>query len=614
MSTYKAIVGKKIKSVSSDPTESADGQMWYNTTTQSLRGLAIIEAWSSAAPLGSGGYLAGSFGTQTAGVKVGGTFYPNTPMSNVEHYNGTGWSEETNMPTAGQSISGAGTQTAGIIAGGSTPSMTSNAFSYNGTAWTAANSLPYAANNLASCGLAKTDVIYAVGRDGSSGNSGTNKSITFDGTNFANGPNHVTTRMFNTTSGAGTGTAALICGGFIDPSPNAMTNCEEYDGTAWSATDTLDTGTGFATAWGTQTNAVCQTNASSYSGSEAYNGTSWSALPPTGATSSGGLYGIAAGATGDAGWLSAINPSGTVYATTVEFNRSINLVTGAAWASGGSLGSAGYNISGCGTQTAGLGFARYTAPNKNNGLTEEYDGSSWSEQGDLSTGRMDACGFGVQTAAVCAGGKQDPGSAVASTEEYGGASWSSGEDLPAARRGAAGVGILTAGIVCGGEAPGITDTTLAYDGTDYSSLPTLNTARSGARGSGTSTAGLICGGSTGSITSATEEYNGSSWSNGGSLLVALGVFGQSSNATQDNSIAFGGTTSGPNLATTFGYDGTAWSTRPNMATARQKLGGLGTAALGLAFGGTTGPSTGVTTTEEFTGETIVPNVETFSTS
>ena len=47
MSTYKEIIGKKIKSVSSDPSDSIAGQMWYNTTTQSLRGLAILEAWSS---------------------------------------------------------------------------------------------------------------------------------------------------------------------------------------------------------------------------------------------------------------------------------------------------------------------------------------------------------------------------------------------------------------------------------------------------------------------------------------------------------------------------------------------------------------------------------------
>ena len=301
---------------------------------------------------------------------------------------------------------------------------------------------------------------------------------------------------------------------------------------------------------------------------------------------------------------------------TEEYNKSTTVITAGAWASGGSLGTGGYNFSGCGTQTAGLGFARYTAGSPNIGNTEEYDGSTWSEQGDLSTGRFDATGFGVQTAAVCAGGKQDPGSLQGGTEEYGGSSWSAGEDLPAARRGGAGIGILTAGLVCGGEAPGITNTTLAYDGTDYSSAPTLNTARSAVRGSGTSTAGLIFGGVAPgpSVTGATEEYNGSSWSNGGTLPINLVSLGQSSNGTQDSSIAFGGTTSGPNLATNFGYDGTSWSTRPTMATARIKLGGLGTEPLALAFGGGLGPSTGLTTTEEFTGETSTANIKTFSTS
>ena len=47
MSTYKAIVGKKIKTASIDPSNSDEGQMWYNTTTGTLRGLAIAEAWSS---------------------------------------------------------------------------------------------------------------------------------------------------------------------------------------------------------------------------------------------------------------------------------------------------------------------------------------------------------------------------------------------------------------------------------------------------------------------------------------------------------------------------------------------------------------------------------------
>ena len=333
MSSYKEIVGQKITKVSSDPSNPKTGQMWYNSATGNLRGIAITEGWSSGGPLSTGRYLSGSLGTQTAGVQIAGSTPPGN-LANVEHYNGTGWSEETNYPSAGQQISGAGTQTAGIAYGGSTPSQTANAFDYNGTAWTAANSLPYTANNIASCGLAKTSVIGAVGRDGSSGNAGTNKSITFDGTNFANGPNINTTRMFNNSSGAGTGTAALIVGGFIDPSPNAMTNCEEYDGSSWTATGTLNVATGFASAFGIQTNAVAQTNGSNYVETEAYNGSTWSSLPNMSVSSPGGLYGSSAGSTGNAGWVSSMGPA---YSATEEFNKSVDVITSAAWASGGNL-------------------------------------------------------------------------------------------------------------------------------------------------------------------------------------------------------------------------------------------------------------------------------------
>ena len=51
MATYRSIVGHKINKVSSDPAEPLTGQMWYNSTTASLRGLGLIEAFSSASPI-----------------------------------------------------------------------------------------------------------------------------------------------------------------------------------------------------------------------------------------------------------------------------------------------------------------------------------------------------------------------------------------------------------------------------------------------------------------------------------------------------------------------------------------------------------------------------------
>ena len=81
MSPYRAIVGKKIKSLSSDPTEGADGQMWYNTATQSLRGLAITQAWSSAANMTTGrADGTGSAGTSTAGF-YGGASSPDSTIT-----------------------------------------------------------------------------------------------------------------------------------------------------------------------------------------------------------------------------------------------------------------------------------------------------------------------------------------------------------------------------------------------------------------------------------------------------------------------------------------------------------------------------------------------------
>ena len=68
MSTYKEIVGKKIKSLSSDPSNSAEGQMWYNTTTSKLRGLAVSEAWASSATLPGNRTYGGGAGSQTAAL------------------------------------------------------------------------------------------------------------------------------------------------------------------------------------------------------------------------------------------------------------------------------------------------------------------------------------------------------------------------------------------------------------------------------------------------------------------------------------------------------------------------------------------------------------------
>ena len=86
--------------------------------------------------------------------------------------------------------------------------------------------------------------------------------------------------------------------------------------------------------------------------------------------------------------------------------------------------------------------------------------------------------------------------------------------------------------------------------------------------------------------------------------------------TQTVALSAGGATTSPfGGATTIcqGYDGTSWSTRPSMATARGATGTGGTASLAFVAGGYTNTAS-VNNTEEFTGETTTANVKNFTTS
>ena len=73
MATYKEIKGTSIEVVSSDPSNPQLGQIWFNTTSQTLKGEEFGSAsWVSGGNMANArAYLAGC-GTQTAGLAFGG--------------------------------------------------------------------------------------------------------------------------------------------------------------------------------------------------------------------------------------------------------------------------------------------------------------------------------------------------------------------------------------------------------------------------------------------------------------------------------------------------------------------------------------------------------------
>ena len=124
MAEYINIRGQSIEVLASDPANPTIGQIWYNSTSNTLKGSSYAAgAWATggALPTATSG-LAGA-GVQTAGLAFSGEIGPLYTTATYE-YNGTSWSPGGNMALGRFDLGGAGTQTAALaIAGysGTTP-------------------------------------------------------------------------------------------------------------------------------------------------------------------------------------------------------------------------------------------------------------------------------------------------------------------------------------------------------------------------------------------------------------------------------------------------------------------------------------------------------------
>ena len=84
MADYKNIKGFNIQYLDSDPPNPIEGQMWFNSTTQTLKGAEAggisLGTWSSGGDLNTAQIAPSTFGSQTATISAGGQ-YP-SPYSN----------------------------------------------------------------------------------------------------------------------------------------------------------------------------------------------------------------------------------------------------------------------------------------------------------------------------------------------------------------------------------------------------------------------------------------------------------------------------------------------------------------------------------------------------
>ena len=621
MATYEEIYGKRVDVLSSDPTLSSayEGQVWYNSTTGTLKTVVNFAAWASAGNLNTAVYDNTGAGTQDAALNVGGTESPSVARSdNTEEFNGTGWGNSGNLNTGRFALGGFGTTAAAIVAGGNTSpggGTTAATESYNGTAWTSLSS-PSNLNtsrqymNASSVGTSTAGLIAG----GTPPTTGATEE--WNGSAWSESGDLSTARYSAATMG--TQTAALAAGGETP----YMANVEEYNGTGWTTGTNLPTNTANAYRVGNSTTDLYVAGGYTPSATQTthkWDGSSWTTSGSMGRTASGSGGSFSGSPTAGLAFGGSAPPPSI--STTEEFNVGINTITAAAWASGGTLptGRGGGPMFAVGTQTATViaAGANASPPPDYVNTTLEYNGTSWTSANAIGQPARNSVGSaGTLTAGLLIGGYSGTSGGDTTSEEYDGTNWTNGGALSNGLESGGSFGTQTAAVACAGT-PVTGNPTKAeeYNGTGWTSISTVGTGRVGPGGFGTETAGVICGGMVGypgSTVGNTEEYNGESWSEVNNLITARYTGGPTQAGTQTAGMYCGGNTRPAKTAVNEAYDGTTWYSDVSLPAAWDNSGGTGTRAAALISGGYNPSIT--TTTLEYTPSTETVAAKTLTTS
>ena len=622
MTNYSDIKGYRVKYLSSDPTlnTSTEGQVWYNSTSGTLKALVKTAAWSSASSLSTARDSLAGAGTQTAFAVFGGRPSPGSRVASTEEYNGFGWSSGGNLGGAKYSNAGTGSQTAALNTGGLGPGNTllNSTEEYDGSTWTAGGAYPVSVYALSTSGIQTA----ALGFGGNVPQITT--SAEYNGSAWTAGNPGNTAR--NNFGQFGTQTASIACGG--DPAPGGQLGLdatESYDGTSWTTVNPMLNNRDIHSASGIQTSGIAFggsiTFPTTYTDTtEVYDGTSWTSSPATLATAVRGMQ----DGGGFADNTTAIKAAGltgptTRVTTTEEYDNSINTIVAGTWASGTNLP---INTSG-GSGGFGASYDSFALASPVDKNTYLYDGSTWTTgnpAGPVFSNSLAGTCAGTQTAAFMAGERRiSPEADLSTAGDWDGTSWTAAN--PAySQITAAGFGTQTAGGIAGGGQSGVSSTlttTNLYDGTNWTSSGALNDGRgqmSSVHG-GTQTAAIIATGEAGPPgNNKHEHFDGSTWTSQ-TAIPGVNMRYASATGTQTSYLAYAGGIPGQNG--TYSWNGTAWVTEGNMVLSaynRSAPSGQTSNANALAAGVQTAPSTVSNGVEEWTGPTTVAAASTLTTS
>ena len=282
MADYKNIKGFNIQYLDSDPPNPIEGQMWFNSTTQTLKGAEVggapIGTWASGGNMINATDSLAGYGTQSAAGAVSGRTAPTTGITDNEHYDGTSWTEVADCNQARWLAASSGSQTAALLHAGAYPGSGNpvlNVESWNGTSWTEVADVNTAKRSHGGAGTQTAALSYAGRMAGTSPDYKANTE-SWNGTSWTEVADLSTARAYM--SGSGTQTDAIYAGGY---NPVGVVNLVEFwNGTSWTEVAELNTARNSNSSSGTSTNAITMGGYTTVNvtNTESWNGTAWTEL------------------------------------------------------------------------------------------------------------------------------------------------------------------------------------------------------------------------------------------------------------------------------------------------------------------------------------------------
>ena len=282
MATYYGTYGQKVQYLASDPSDPQTGQVWYNSTSATLkvRVVTTTDSWASGGTLNTGRSSMGGAGIQTAALAFAGEEAPGNSVA-TESYNGTSWTSVSNMNTARRAGGSLGLQTAALYVGGYITGGSVNTETWNGTSWTSVNNASNVRYDTGASGL--TSAALALGGSGSSGAIPVGVE-SWNGTSWTAGTNLPTNRRSAGFSIVGTQTATLYSGGVNTPNSARVSDVYSWNGSSWSTLTNLPGNRGSAGNFGTQTSSLVaggDDGSVDLNNAVLWNGSSWTTSPAT---------------------------------------------------------------------------------------------------------------------------------------------------------------------------------------------------------------------------------------------------------------------------------------------------------------------------------------------